>query len=144
TCLLVFRIDQQIFVVIDMLEEILFREVVECGCEQELAERAAVVIDGHARDLQDLAVANLAILVEVHHTVGKSRRTTALARRLLRADGLQSRFHERSPPCSPRSRGGRPVASRSTRACRPGTGTRSAVTIGRVSKTSRGSLQAQL
>ena len=45
-CLWIVRINQQVFLVVDVPPKILLGEMVENRCEDELAHRAAVVIDG--------------------------------------------------------------------------------------------------
>ena len=56
-----------------------------------------VYLVGYAGEIENLAPVNLAVLVEIDDTVEESRSTTALARRCLRANGLQSRVHQSSP-----------------------------------------------
>jgi hypothetical protein len=79
TCLEIVRIDQRILFVVDEPLKILGREMIECGCEYELARLATVVIDGHARDIEDLTPVDFAVLMEVDDSVNESQCTTAFA-----------------------------------------------------------------
>jgi hypothetical protein len=63
--------------------------VIKGGGEDELAYRTAVVVDGNARELENLAPVNLAILVKIHNPVKASLGTTALARGLPGPNGVQ-------------------------------------------------------
>src|SRR5208337_2581924 len=91
------RDNQQVFLIVDVTLKILLGEMVESRCEGELAHRASVVIDGYSGDIENPAPVNLAVLVEIDDAVEVSHSTTALARRFLRAYGLQSRIHQASP-----------------------------------------------
>jgi hypothetical protein len=95
------RVDEQILLVVDVIEEIRLGEMVERRREDELAGGTTVVIDGHARDVEDPAPAILAVLVEVHDAVGYGQGTAALALLVTGADGLQSGGHDGSPAFAP-------------------------------------------
>src|SRR5208337_1442500 len=77
TCLWIVRINQQVFLVVDVTLKILLGEMVESRCEDELAYRASVVIDRYTGDSENATPVNLAALVEIDDTVEVSHGTTA-------------------------------------------------------------------
>src|SRR4029077_20883469 len=66
--LLIVGVNQRIFIVVDVPLEILLREMVECGGEDEPALRATMVVDGYTGDVECILPVDLTVLVEIEET----------------------------------------------------------------------------
>jgi hypothetical protein len=93
TRLEIVRIDQVVFIVVNVTLKVVAAKMVERGCEDESAGRTTVVIDGDSRDVECVFAVTFAVFVEIDDAVAVGLHAAAFARRLFWANRLHFRFH---------------------------------------------------